>query len=361
LEVIEPGSQTPTKILVVDDDEGVRRALARFLAGRGYRVETAADGREALEKLKSDGVALMLLDIRMPGMSGIDVVPDALEIDPDLAIIMLSALTDATSAAICMQRGAMDYLTKPIELTDLGNAVERALRKRDTMIQNRQISDWLKEEVRQRTEELQRERQKLEQLSVATLEALINALEAKDRYLSGHSARVSALAATIAHELGLPEDEVERVRMAGRLHDLGKIGIREEVLNKRGPLTEEEYRHVQEHVVIGSQILAPLKHLGPVVDYVRGHHEHWDGTGYPDGLAGEAIPLGARIICAAEIYDALTTSRPYQETMTPEQATERMRSLVGKVIDPKVMEALSRAVERRKTLVFIDENASPRT
>lgn len=361
LEVIEPGSQTPTKILVVDDDEGVRRALARFLAGRGYRVETAADGREALEKLKSDGVALMLLDIRMPGMSGIDVVPDALEIDPDLAIIMLSALTDATSAAICMQRGAMDYLTKPIELTDLGNAVERALRKRDTMIQNRQISDWLKEEVRQRTEELQRERQKLEQLSVATLEALINALEAKDRYLSGHSARVSALAATIAHELGLPEDEVERVRMAGRLHDLGKIGIREEVLNKRGPLTEEEYRHVQEHVVIGSQILAPLKHLGPVVDYVRGHHEHWDGTGYPDGLAGEAIPLGARIICAAEIYDALTTSRPYQETMTPEQATERMRSLAGKVIDPKVMEALSRAVERRKTLVFIDENASPRT
>ncbi len=358
--MIEPGSDRPTRILVVDDDEGVRRALARFLAGRGYQVETAADGREALEKLKGDGISLMLLDIRMPGMSGIDVVPDALEINPDVAIIMLSALTDATSAAICMQRGAMDYLTKPIELTDLGNAVERALRKRDTMIQSRQISDWLKEEIRQRTEELERERQKLEQLSVATLEALINALEAKDRYLSGHSARVSALAATVAHEMGLPEDEVERVRLAGRLHDLGKIGIREEVLNKRGPLSPEEFRHVQEHVIIGSQILAPLKHLGLVVDYVRGHHEHWDGSGYPDGLSGEAIPLGARIICAAEVYDAMTTSRPYQETMTPEQAVERMRSLAGKVIDPKVMEALSRAVERRKTLVFIDEDEAPR-
>ncbi len=139
--MIEASSDRPTRILVVDDDEGVRRALARFLAGRGYQVETAADGREALEKLKGDGISLMLLDIRMPGMSGIDVVPDALEINPDLAIIMLSALADATSAAICMQRGAMDYLTKPIELTDLGNAVERALRKRDTMIQSRQISD----------------------------------------------------------------------------------------------------------------------------------------------------------------------------------------------------------------------------
>ncbi len=144
--------------------------------------------------------------------------------------------------------------------------------------------------------------------------------------------------------------------MAGRLHDLGKIGVREAVLNKKGPLTREEYEHVKEHVVIGSQILAPLQHLGPIVGLVRSHHEHWDGSGYPDGLTGDDIPLGGRILCAAEIYDALTTSRPYQEKVSPEDATNRMRSLVGTVIDPRIMEAVAAAISRRKTLVFLSED-----
>ena len=295
----------------------------------------------------------MLLDIRMPGMSGIDVVPDALDLDPDLAIIMVTAVADATSAAVCMQRGAYDYLIKPIELTDLGGAVDRALRRRDTMIQSRGISAWLKEEVERQTEEIARERRKLQELSVATLEALINALEAKNEFLSGHSARIAAFSASIAHEMKLPDDEVEMIRMAGRLHDLGKIGIRESVLDKHGPLTPDEYEHVKQHVVIGSQILAPLTHLGPVVEYVRLHHEHWDGSGYPEGLEGETIPIGARVIGAAEVYDALTTSRPYQDPLTPDEAVERMRTLSGKVIDPRVMDALAASVARRQTLVFL--------
>lgn len=353
-----PSSDAPVRILVVDDEDAIRNALARFLGKRGFEVRTAGTGEQALKLLQEDGVALMLLDVRMPGMSGMDVVPEALHLNQDLAIVMLSAVADATSAAICMQRGALDYLTKPIELTDLSSAIDRALRRRDTMMQNRGISAWLKEEIEQRSQELERERSKVEQVTVATLEALINALEAKDRYLSGHSARVAALAATIAHELALSDDEVEQVRIAGRLHDLGKIGIREAVLNKEGPLTPDEYQHVQEHVVIGSQILAPLTHLGPIVAYVRGHHEHWDGSGYPDRLKGDQIPIGARILCAAEIYDALTTARPYQPTMTPEQAAERMRTLTGKIIDPTVMAALAAAVARRKTLVFIDEDTT---
>ncbi len=329
------------RVLVVDDEDAIRNALARFLGKRGFEVRTASTGEEALKQLQEDSIALMLLDVRMPGMSGMDVVPEALHLNQDLAIVMLSAVADATSAAICMQRGALDYLTKPIELTDLSGAIVRALRRRDTMMQNRHVSA-----------------RKVEQVTVATLEALINALEAKDRYLSGHSARVAALAATIAHELKLPDDDVEQVRIAGRLHDLGKIGIREAVLNKEGPLTPDEYQHVQEHVVMGSQILAPLTHLGPVVAYVRGHHEHWDGSGYPDRLKGDQIPIGARILCAAEIYDALTTARPYQPTMTPEQAADRMRTLTGKIIDPAVMDALAAAVARRKTLVFIAEDGT---
>ena len=260
-------------VLVVDDEEPIRNALRKFLKQQQFDVYAAGSGEEALEQLRLHKVALMLSDIRMPGTSGVDLVPQALEIEPDLAILMLTAVNDATSAALCMQRGAMDYLTKPIELADLGRAVQRALKRREMLLENRELNQWLKEEVSTRTAELQRERRRLERVSTATLEALVNALEAKDPYLRGHSARVADLSANIAAELQLPDDEVERVRMAGRLHDLGKIGTRETVVNKAGPLTPEEFEHVKQHVIIGPQILAPLTHLGDIVSMVRSHHE----------------------------------------------------------------------------------------
>jgi response regulator RpfG family c-di-GMP phosphodiesterase len=338
----------------VDDEDSVRSALTRYLSARGYTVGEAASGEEALQAMKTDSYSLILLDVRMPGVDGVDVVPDLLEQDPDLAILMLSAISDATTAATCMQRGAFDYLTKPIELNDLSNAIERALKRRDTFIQNREISSWLKEEVQRRTREVELEREKQQQLTLATLEALVNALEAKNTFLSGHSARVAAFAASVAHHMNLSDDEVENVRMAGRLHDLGKIGVQESVLNKKGPLTDEEYEHVKQHVLIGWQILSPLHHLGPVISYVRSHHEHWDGSGYPDGLSAEEIPIGARILCATEVYDALTTARPYQKKLSPEDAVERMGHLASTVIDPEVLEAMESAVESRRTLVFID-------
>jgi putative two-component system response regulator len=346
-------------VLVVDDEEPIRNALRKFLKQQQFEVYAAGSGDEALQQLRLHKVALMLSDIRMPGTSGVDLVPQALEIEPDLAILMLTAVNDATSAALCMQRGAMDYLTKPIELADLGRAVQRALKRREMLLENRGLNQWLKEEVTTRTAELQRERHRLERVSTATLEALVNALEAKDPYLRGHSARVADLSATVAAEVGLPEEEVERVRMAGRLHDLGKIATREAVVNKEGPLTPDEFEHVKQHVIIGAQILAPLTHLGDVVSMVRTHHERWDGSGYPDGLSGEEIPTGGRVIAAAEVFDALTTSRPYQEKMTPEQAVERMEDLSGTVLDPRVLEALTRIVGRRGTLVFLDEDVGP--
>ena len=346
-------------VLVVDDEEPIRNALRKFLKQQQFEVYTAGSADEALQQLRLHKVALMLSDIRMPGTSGVDLVPQALEIEPELAILMLTAVNDATSAALCMQRGAMDYLTKPIELADLGRAVHRALKRREMLLESRQLNQWLKEEVTTRTAELQRERNRLERVSTATLEALVNALEAKDPYLRGHSARVADLSANIATEVGLSEEEVDRVRMAGRLHDLGKIGTRDAVVNKEGPLTADEFEHVKQHVIIGAQILAPLVHLGDIVAMVKSHHERFDGTGYPDGLRGEEVPLGGRVIAAAEVYDALTTSRPYQEKMTPEQAVERMADLSGTVLDPKVYEALVRIVGRRQTLVFLDEDVGP--
>jgi len=346
-------------VLVVDDEEPIRNALRKFLKQQQFEVYTAGSADEALQQLRLHKVALMLSDIRMPGTSGVDLVPQAIEIEPELAILMLTAVNDATSAALCMQRGAMDYLTKPIELADLGRAVHRALKRREMLLESRQLNQWLKEEVTTRTAELQRERNRLERVSTATLEALVNALEAKDPYLRGHSARVADLSANLATEMSLSEEDVDRVRMAGRLHDLGKIGTRDAVVNKEGPLTADEFEHVKQHVIIGAQILAPLVHLGDIVQMVKSHHERFDGTGYPDGLRGEEVPLGGRVIAAAEVYDALTTSRPYQEKMTPEQAVERMADLSGTVLDPKVYEALVRIVGRRQTLVFLDEDVGP--
>jgi putative nucleotidyltransferase with HDIG domain len=344
-----------TTLLVVDDEESIRSSLSRALTSQGYDVITASTGEEAIRAVRRHKLAAILLDVRLPDANGADLVVRLLELEPNAAVLMLTAVNDASSATLCMQRGAFDYLTKPVDLADLTRAIQRALRRRENQIESAKINHWLKEEVAIRTAELRIERANLERISVATLEALVNALEAKDPYLRGHSARVADFAAMVAAELGMADEQVESVRTGGRLHDIGKIGIREEILNKHGPLTDEEFEHVKTHPVTGSDILAPLTHLGQVIEFVRSHHERWDGRGYPDGLAGTAIPMGARIIGAVEIYDALTTSRPYQEKMTPELAVERLRDLAGTVIDPEVHRALQQVVARREALIFLDD------
>lgn len=350
-----PLTDEPVTLLVVDDEESIRNALRRFLVQQGYEVATAASGEEALAVLQRQKITGMLLDVNMPGVSGVELVPQIMELEPAIALLMLTAVNDATSAALCMQRGAYDYLIKPIDLGHLSRAIHLALQRRHTHLEGQQINQWLKEEVAARVAERRLEQANQERISVATLEALVNALEAKDPYLRGHSARVVDLSAMVAAQLGGTDEQIEAVRTGGRLHDIGKIGIREEILNKRGPLTEAEYEHVKQHVTVGSQILAPLVHLKDVIGFVRSHHERWDGKGYPDRLAGETIPLGARVIGAVEIYDALTTARPYQEKMSAEVAVERLRDLVGSVIDPAVHQALEAVVSRRQALVFLDD------
>ncbi len=334
-------------------DEVMHSAIAAPLADDGFHVEAASSSSHAQTRLATETFELAIIDLGH-AEGGPDFVRAALEADADIAIIVLSDLADATTAAICLKHGAFDYLTKPARIEDLRLSVDRALRRRGTMLQQEEISAWLKQELVKRTQELDRERKKLEQVNVATLGALINVLEAKDPDFVGHSQRVSELAATIADEMGLSDDEIEAVRAAGRLHDIGKIGIRDSVLQKKGPLTPEEYEHVKSQVIIGFRILSPLSHLGTVIEYVRSHHEHWDGSGYPEGSKGDEIPLGARVVGAAEIYDAITTSRPYQETLEPEEALVQMRRLSGTKLDPEVVNALGRAIARHNALVFID-------
>ena len=357
---IRDGNDAIDKVLVVVHDEGPRKAIEKFLSENGYAVDIADEGADALSLLYERQPGIALVDIDLPHMNGAELVAKALEADPDLAIVVITDVDDATSAAICLQRGALDYLTKPVDLQRVLASVERAVRHRSTELQSQEISEWLKHELVERTRELERQRQKLEQVNIATLEALLNALEAKYPDFVGHSVRVADLSATIADELGLPDDEVEAVRAAGRLHDIGRVGIRDSVLSKKGPLTPTEQSHVREQVVIGFQILSPLEHLGSVREYVRSHHEHWDGSGYPDGLKGEEIPLGARILCAAEIYDAITSPRPYQTPMSTDRAMDLMYRLAGETLDRRVVDALAQAVKRHRTLIFVNDTPTHR-
>lgn len=343
------------RVLVVDDEETIRMALAKFLRNRGYEVTTAESGEVALECLRTGTFVAMLSDVRMPGMAGTELVPKALAIDPDLAVLMLTAVNDAPTATDALGAGAMDYLMKPVELADLQDALERALHKRELSIEQRKVERLIREEVALRTEELEREKQSLRQLSISVIDALIIAQEAKDGFLRGHSQRVADLAASIAEQMELDPDTVEFVRVAGRLHDVGKIGTREAVLNKPGPLTEEEYEHVKDHVRLGVDILSPLKHLGPALQYIQDHHEHFNGRGYPRGLVGEAISIGGRILVAADAFDAITTRRPYREPRTVDDALEHLEGFQGTLLDPRVYEALKAVVTRRRSLTFLDD------
>ena len=187
------------------------------------------------------------------------------------------------------------------------------------------------------------------------VEALVNAMEAKSPYLRGHSHRVAALAASLATELRLPDEEIEAIRLAGTLHDIGKIGVREAILDKPGRLTRDEFAHVKEHVAVGLHILAPLPHLALIMEFIAHHHERIDGSGYPAGLSGDAITLGGRILAAADAFDALTSPRAYRDALPLDAAIAKLESLGTRGICPIVLPSLARLVSRGQVLVFIND------
>jgi len=343
------------RVLVVDDEAAIRQALARYLRERGYDVHECGSGPAALALLQHERFVVMLCDVRMPEMSGLDVVPRALELDRDLAVLMLTAVNEAGAATEALSRGALDYLVKPIAFTDLQLAVERAVHRRQLEIDRRNVERHIREEVMLRTMELEREKAALHALTIGIAETLINAMEAKDTYLRGHSRRVAEQAASVAEEMGLDADLVENVRLAGRLHDIGKIGIREDILNKPGALTAEEYAHVQEHVRIGMEILHPLRHIPVALQFIHDHHEHFDGSGYPQGKSGTEISIGGRILAACDAFDAMTSRRAFREAYDEKSTIAYLEAEVGRLLDPAVFAALEKVVLRRKTLTFIDD------
>lgn len=326
-------SESGLTCLLVDDQAPLRGALARFLRSVGYHCLEAASGDEALAVLARDDVAVMVSDIRMPGMDGVELLQVARRRFPDIAVIMVTGVADVETAVGCLRMGAFDYVTKPFQLEEIHARVVQAAEKRRLILENRRFQSHLSELVRQQAI-------RIEELFLEGIQSIVHALEAKDPYTQGHSARVSAYAGRTARVMGLDEEDVQLIELGAELHDVGKIGVDESVLNKRDGLTAEEYAHIMQHTVIGARILDPLmKHASAVLAIVRSHHERLDGSGLPDGLEGEAIPIHARIVSVTDAFDAMTTGRAYRPGMTPDEAIRELKAHAGSQFDPAVIDA----------------------
>jgi putative nucleotidyltransferase with HDIG domain len=324
--------------LVVDDEPGVRRSLVRMLQAQGFHCFEAGSGLEALELLERVGeTPLIVSDMRMPELDGIGFLEAVRRRYPDTSVIMLTGLSDTTTAVDCLQLGAADFLLKPISMNELQARVTRALEKRALILQNRYYQENLERRVHEQA-------QRIQELFLQGVQMLARALEAKDAYTRGHSIRVSRYAVATARGLGFQGRGLDGIRLGGELHDIGKIGTRESVLQKPGTLTADEFRQISEHPILGERMLSPLARESPdVLRIVRSHHERLDGRGFPDGLRGERIPIEARIVAVADTFDAMTTRRPYRESRPPVQAMAELRRVAGTQLDPEVVEAFDAA------------------
>jgi len=319
-------------ILIVDDEESIRRLLHQKLSSEGYQCQEAANAEQALEKLRHKVVGVTILDIKMPGKSGIELLPEIKASYPDTAVVMATATTDVNIAIRCMKRGAYDYITKPFNLDEVILSVDRALDKRRLELENKEYQQHLEEKVAEQAK-------KIRASFLSAITALAYALEAKDKYTSGHSQRVADIAVAIAKEMGLSPEIIDKVKLAGLLHDIGKIGVKESVLNKPGSLTDEEFQHIQEHPEIGEHILAPIADDKEILRLVRSHHERYNGSGYPDRLRDTQIPLAARILAISDAYEAMTSERPYRKAMNDKAASAEIERGKGIQFDPEAADA----------------------
>jgi putative two-component system response regulator len=325
--------------LVVDDEPRLRQVLVHLMRNDGFTCLEAGNGEEAITLLEQHPVTVVMSDLRMPKMDGIGLLREVRGRWPDSAVVMITAVADVEVAVSCLAMGAMDYLTKPFHLEEVRARVAQALEKRRLVLENRGYQESLQEKVAVQA-------RRLEELFLASVQSLAEALEVKDPYTRGHSIRVSHYSVVIAKELGLGGELLRRIELGGHVHDIGKIGVREDVLNKPGKLTEEEYKHIMTHPMVGWRILAPLLGDTPeALNIVRSHHERFDGRGIPDGLSGTNIPLEARIAAAADSFDAMASDRPYRPGLSMDDAIAEIVRCRGTQFDPDIVDAVVRAVE----------------
>jgi putative two-component system response regulator len=343
------GAAAPPQVscLVVDDEPRLRQVLLHLMRSDGFRCHEAGNGAEAIEVLERESITLVMSDMRMPRMDGIELLRQVRSRWPDTAMVMITAVADVETAVSCLSNGAMDYLTKPFHLEEVRARVQQALEKRRLVLENREYQCHLEERVAAQA-------RRLEELFLAGIQSLAEALELKDPYTRGHSVRVSHYSGVIARTLELDSEAVRQIELGGHLHDIGKIGVREAVLNKPGSLTAEEYQHIMTHPMLGWKILAPLMVDAPIaLQVVRSHHERVDGHGVPDKLSGDSIPLAARIVCVADAFDAMMSARPYRgNDMQLDDAIRELEVNCDGQFDRRVVEAAVCAVRNGDLQVF---------
>jgi putative two-component system response regulator len=318
-------------ILIVDDSPVVRNLIEKALTKAGFHVIAAENGRKALELLSRCSPDMILSDLHMPELDGSDLCKNV-HANKDLSqipFIVMSSDGDRATMRRLLQYGASAYLVKPFNIDQLVVTAERFL------------SDHFGRILKER-ERLESERQFL----IGSITSLILALEARDQYTRGHSESVSIFLVDIAREMSLDEDRMERVKIAGKLHDLGKIGIRDDILLKPGPLNDEEWKILKLHPLIGAEILAPIQSLADIIPAIASHHERIDGKGYPEGLKGDRIPLLARMVAVADTYDALTSDRPYRKGFSNEDALTLIEDLKGSQLCPDCVQCFLKSVQK---------------
>ncbi|HLV80316.1 MAG TPA: HD domain-containing phosphohydrolase [Chthonomonadaceae bacterium] len=316
-----PTALQATRILVVDDDERVRDILARILVRNRYQVRTVASAEEALDLLPYASFDMVMSDVMLGGMSGLELTTRIKALYPDLPVILITAHGDADLMRLALRRGACDFVPKPFHIHSVPLIIERNLERKAL--------------------DQKRSRQHNEKVMYSTVQALAAAIDAKEPFTAEHSRRVTAIACALATALQLPEPERQCLELAAQVHDVGKIGTPDYILNKPGRLTEEEWEIIRYHPLQGAEIVGRVEQLSCVAEVVRHHHEWFNGAGYPHGLAGEAIPRLARIISVADAFEVMTSDRVYRKRMSAKEAVKGIKACSGSQFDPQVVAALT--------------------
>jgi len=334
-------SNSQPRILIVDDESEITEILADLLS-ETYQCSKAGTAEQALMCLQDQEFELVISDITMPGMSGLDMIPHVKEISPNTVVVMISGMQTVESAIGALRLGAFDYLMKPFDLRQVEAVVIRALEHHDLIVAKQRYENHLEELVEQRTVELDRALDSLEDAYRSTLRALTAALETRDSETHGHSERVVSYSLRLGREYGLNRDEMKALEFGSLLHDIGKIGVPDSILRKPAKLTEEEWVRMKEHPLHGQQILRGIEFLKGAARVVAQHHEKWDGSGYPLGLRAVDIDVCARIFSVADAFDAITSDRVYRRGKSYEAAAEELDEWAGRQFDPKVVAAFHR-------------------
>ena len=328
-------------MLVADDEPEIRDVLTDLL-GPLYDCESVGSAEEALVRLRGGTYDLVISDIMMGGMSGLDLIPRVKEFAPDTVVIMISGVQTVESAINALRAGAFDYVMKPFDLHHVEAAVGRALEHHHLRAEKRRYETYLEEMVAQRTQELDGALHSLGDAYRTTLKALTAALETRDLETHGHSERVVNFSLRLGRELALDEGQMRSLEFGSLLHDIGKIGVPDAILRKPAKLSEEEWVRMREHPLHGQKILRGIEFLEGAARVVGQHHERWDGSGYPLGLRGETIDLNARIFAVADAFDAITSDRVYRAGRSYDEALAELDAHAGRQFDPRVVEAFRR-------------------